>query len=96
MIGDIQAWMREGPTERAERPVALDLPPLFGKRTPVEAEAETQTDAPEAQPRLFSAGFKAHRDTHATDVPRVVFSKHAEAQTAKQTARQRLLAILRD
>ncbi len=94
MTAEIQSWMRHGPAARKTRAPEPDLPQIFDKKSADTAVAQPQKAAQQA-PRLFSSNFKAQRDTHATDMPSVVFNPQ-EPKTVKQTARQRLLEILRD
>jgi hypothetical protein len=86
--------MQKGPSAREQRSAALDLPPLFGEMSGQTATTPAKTASAEPS-RLFSAKFKSQRGRHSAKLPRLMLT-NPRLQTAGQTARQKLLEVLRD
>ncbi len=94
MLGDIRGWMEKGSAVRERRAAALDLHPLFGgakaKRDTAQADPVTQEAT-----RLFSKRFKAQRTPQEVKLPPLVLT-NSQLKPLVQTARQKLLEVLRD
>lgn len=91
---EIRSWLSRGPQPTTVTLTTSDpdLPPLFGT-----GGAAAHPESTEPKPRLFSAAFKSQRTRYEEPAKATVQpANKAVGLSAAPSARQRLLAVLRD